>query len=61
MAPLLIGSYVRLARREEREMDARFGEAYREYRRRVPGFVPALPLPAGEREPHPRATATSGK
>ncbi|HKZ75980.1 MAG TPA: hypothetical protein VJ259_04895 [Actinomycetota bacterium] len=49
MAPVLIVSYVSLAWREEREMEARFGEAYRAYRRRVPGFVPALPLPFGER------------
>lgn len=50
MAPILIVSYVRLAWREEREMEARFGEAYREYRKRVPGFVPALPLPVRERD-----------
>lgn len=48
MAPVLIISYVRLAGREERELEARFGQAYREYRKRVPGFVPALPLPRGE-------------
>ena len=48
MAPVLVVAYVRLASREEREMQARFGEAYREYRRRAPGFVPALPLPFGE-------------
>lgn len=47
MAPALVAAYVRLAWREEREMEARFGEAYREYRRRVPGFIPALPLPSG--------------
>ncbi|OGL18950.1 MAG: hypothetical protein A3K12_10815 [Candidatus Rokubacteria bacterium RIFCSPLOWO2_12_FULL_71_19] len=51
MAPVLVVAYVRLAWREEREMQARFGEAYREYRRRVPGFIPALPLPAGETGP----------
>ncbi|MGH7318336.1 MAG: methyltransferase family protein [Candidatus Rokuibacteriota bacterium] len=45
MAPVLIIAYVRLAWWEEREMEARFGEPYRAYRRRVPGFVPALPLP----------------
>lgn len=46
MAPVLAIAYVRLARREERELEARFGEAYRQYRRRVPGFVPAVPLRA---------------
>lgn len=45
MAPVLVVAYVRLAWREEREMEDRFGEAYRNYRRRVPGFIPAMPLP----------------
>lgn len=58
---LLIVSYVRLAWREEHEMEARFGEAYREYRRRVPGFVPALPLPVRQRGLDAREMATSGK
>jgi protein-S-isoprenylcysteine O-methyltransferase Ste14 len=31
MAPVLLASYTRLARREERELEARFGEAYRIY------------------------------
>lgn len=54
VAPVLFASYVRLAWREEREMEARFGEAYREYRKRVPGFVPALPLPPMEGRPPAR-------
>lgn len=41
MAPVLLASYVRLARKEERELEARFGEAYRAYRERVPAFMPA--------------------
>ena len=41
MAPVLLASYVRLARKEERELDARFGAAYRAYRVRVPGFLAA--------------------
>jgi protein-S-isoprenylcysteine O-methyltransferase Ste14 len=40
MAPALVVAYVRLASREEREMEARFGRAYREYRSQVPGFIP---------------------
>lgn len=40
MAPILLWSYVRLARREEREMEARFGQAYRDYTARVPAFIP---------------------
>ena len=40
MAPALVVAYVRLALSEEREMEARFGRAYREYRSRVPAFTP---------------------
>jgi protein-S-isoprenylcysteine O-methyltransferase Ste14 len=42
MAPVLIGAYVRLARREERELEAQFGEAYRAYKAQVPAFFPRL-------------------
>jgi protein-S-isoprenylcysteine O-methyltransferase Ste14 len=40
--PILLAVYYRLARREEREAEARFGEAYQAYRARVPMFVPRL-------------------
>lgn len=42
MAPLLLWTYLRLARREEQEMEARFGEAYQAYKSRVPAFIPRL-------------------
>jgi len=42
MAPVLFVTYVRLARREERELEAQFGEAYRAYKARVPAFFPRL-------------------
>jgi protein-S-isoprenylcysteine O-methyltransferase Ste14 len=42
MAPVLLWAYVRLARREEHEMEEQFGEAYRVYRVRVPAFWPGL-------------------
>ena len=40
MAPVLLLSYVRLARWEEREVEARFGGDYRAYRKQVPGCIP---------------------
>lgn len=40
MAPVLIALYVRLARREEEELESMFGETYRRYRQEVPGFWP---------------------
>jgi len=40
MWPILMYAYYRLAMREEREMEERFGDAYREYRERVPAFLP---------------------
>ena len=38
--PIIVGAYVLLARREERQMVDRFGDDYREYRKRVPMFLP---------------------
>jgi protein-S-isoprenylcysteine O-methyltransferase Ste14 len=40
MAPVLIGMYVRLARREDRELAERFGESFEEYAARTPRFIP---------------------
>ena len=40
LAPLIIYAYVHLARWEERRLFERFGDAYLEYRREVPTFVP---------------------
>ena len=42
MAPLLIVAYVRQARREDRELNARFGDEYVRYAERVPAFIPRL-------------------
>ncbi len=48
MFPVLVWMYVRLARQEEREALAQFGETYKEYERRVPAFVPHLAGRFGE-------------
>jgi methanethiol S-methyltransferase len=42
MFPVLVWMYVRLARHEEREALAAFGEAYAQYTSQVPAFVPRL-------------------
>lgn len=42
MFPILVWMYVRLARQEEYEAIATFGDAYRDYARTVPGFIPRL-------------------
>ena len=42
MFPILVFMYGRLARREEREMLAQFGDEYRRYMNSVPAFVPRL-------------------
>lgn len=42
MFPVLVFMYWRLARHEEREALAEYGEAYTRYMREVPGFIPRL-------------------
>ena len=42
MFPILVWMYVRLARREEREVRAEFGETYARYAATTPAFVPRL-------------------
>lgn len=43
MFPLLVVMYLRLAKAEERESIARFGDAYKRYIARVPAFIPRRP------------------
>ncbi len=45
MFPVLVWMYVRLAKAEEREAITTFGERYRRYAARVPGFMPPLSGP----------------
>jgi protein-S-isoprenylcysteine O-methyltransferase Ste14 len=40
MFPILVYMYLRLARSEEREAEARFKEQYRQYAARTPAFIP---------------------
>jgi protein-S-isoprenylcysteine O-methyltransferase Ste14 len=54
MFPVLVVMYVRLARSEEREALATFGEAYARYMAEVPGWLPRL---GGSRGAHDRRPA----
>jgi protein-S-isoprenylcysteine O-methyltransferase Ste14 len=42
LAPFLIGRYILLAGEEDKELEERFGEDFRHYKERVPGFLPPL-------------------
>jgi protein-S-isoprenylcysteine O-methyltransferase Ste14 len=42
MFPVLVFMYIRLAKREEKEAYAAFGEEYRRYAERVPAFIPSF-------------------
>ena len=42
MFPILVWMYARLARREEREVRAEFGEAYARYAAATPAFIPRV-------------------
>lgn len=51
MFPILATMYLRLARREEREMLVRSGDAYARYAATAPAFVPRLSVRAATRRP----------
>jgi protein-S-isoprenylcysteine O-methyltransferase Ste14 len=59
MAPVLVVMYIRMARREDRELAARFGEEFRAYAARTPAFVPCGRAPRRLDRPllEPRAPA----
>jgi len=46
MFPVLVYMYVRLARREEREVEGQFGAEYRRYVAHTPRFIPKLNVPS---------------
>jgi protein-S-isoprenylcysteine O-methyltransferase Ste14 len=54
MFPVLTFMYVKLARNEERETLATFGDAYRRYMVKVPGFIPRLQRILGQSSPNYR-------
>jgi protein-S-isoprenylcysteine O-methyltransferase Ste14 len=51
MFPILVTMYVRLAKREEREAVAAFGDAYSAYAAGTPAFAPRVNRPARRQEP----------
>jgi protein-S-isoprenylcysteine O-methyltransferase Ste14 len=50
MFPILVTMYVKLARREEREVLAEFGERYRRYMASTPGVLPRFQRVARARQ-----------
>ena len=52
MFPILVVMYVRLARHEEREAVAEFGEPYMAYAARTPGFFPRLGASRSTQQQH---------
>lgn len=42
MAPLLVFMYCKLAKKEETELEAKFGIEYQNYKERTPAFIPGL-------------------
>lgn len=42
MWPILVFLYYTLAKKEEEEMEKKFGKKYREYKQNVPMFIPKL-------------------
>ena len=40
MSPILLVAYYKLAKREERELEAKFGDSYRSYELKVPMMIP---------------------
>ena len=50
MFPVLVTMYARLAKREERDSLAEFGEAYQQYMQQVPAFIPRLSRQTGRQD-----------
>lgn len=54
MFPVLVAMYLRLARREEREVREEFGEEYAAYAAKTPAFFPRLRRPRAKELPYER-------
>jgi protein-S-isoprenylcysteine O-methyltransferase Ste14 len=50
MFPIMVAVYARLAKREEQDALAEFGDAYRDYRARTPAFLPRFHAAADKRQ-----------
>lgn len=57
--PVLAYMYYQLARREEKEMEERFGQTYRQYMQRVPMLIPCIAKKVSERKEQRYARFTS--
>ena len=44
LAPFLIARYILLAKEEDRELEEKFGEDFRNYKEQVPGFCPRVAI-----------------
>lgn len=55
MFPILVWTYVRLAHREEKEMEKKFGDIYRKYAHDTPSFFPRLRKITRSRQTQSRA------
>ncbi len=44
MFPILVGMYIRLARKEEGLMEKEFGQEYKKYKAKTPAFIPTISL-----------------
>lgn len=53
MFPVLVAIYARLARREEQDALAEFGDVFRDYRARTPAFLPHIHGAVGDVEKTP--------
>ena len=60
MAPVLVVTYYRLARREEADLARRFGERYAAYRARTPMLLPRWPAKARRAEAEHAGAAPQG-